>query len=194
MQLVTLASQYLKYPIPNFDYDNCVLAGGAIRDSIQDIKFKDLDVFGPSKEELEYFAEKNLIHNGYKKVFTSQWAWTYVKSGTGSVQLVYGRPLVSYEQLFGEFPFTLNQFAYNGQDIIATPEAIIDTLTKVLRLNTLAAPDIFDTLNRIKRYTDKGYQEIEGTTDKVLEFIQNMPAAEVEKYSVRPKGFSHGGY
>jgi hypothetical protein len=210
MTLIEFPANRLRYPIPAFDYQDCVLAGGAIRDSIQDIAPKDLDIFGPSRERLEAFAERNL--KDYRPVYESQFSLTYVKTTptmgeftvleTGekineiktSVQLVFFRPYHNHEQLVGDFPFTINQFTFDGNVVRATPDAIIDSFLRRCRINHLRKADVYDTLLRIDRYHRKGYEVGPEVIPEVMKVIQTLTPTEMEQYSVRPKGISFGGY
>jgi hypothetical protein len=172
-----VSKENLKYPIPEFVLSNKVfIAGGAIRDSLINLKYSDIDVFGTNRKDLDKFITENL--SDYRIVFDAPNMKTY-KKGDIKVQVIL-REFSSIEDCLNYFDFTICQFAYNGTEIICNPESLIHLNNKRLVINNLDGQFLADTLRRMQKYIQKGYLACSGTIKTILEKAITLKKEDLE--------------
>lgn len=176
---------YSKIPIENFKkklpplfqertgYNDCFIAGGAIRDCIDGKEFDDIDFFG-SNVNLHLMAEELLKPNSYELVYDSDILQTYKNKKEGiKVQLIL-RDYKTMEEAMSMFDFTVCQFAYNGNgaNFMCNPEALLHLSNKKLIVHSLPYP--YDTLRRLQKYIKKGFSICDGGLKEIGDAIRAM--------------------
>lgn len=177
MNLVTLEEEAMfgekpEFRFPNSDAPICWIAGGAVRQWFSGKEYKsDVDVFGTSEAALKEFVEANMIPEK-AKVFSSEKSTTYKNNGYVIQTINFFANDV--EALFNSFDFTLCQFAWDGQRITTTAEAILSVLRKRLKTHNIQPGYEFDTLRRAFKYQRKGYKPCTGTLQEIAKAIRGM--------------------
>jgi hypothetical protein len=140
--------------------DGVWLCGGAVKDLLNGDTPADYDLFGFTVDHLVAFELEYLVDSPrWKQTYSSNEVRSYTEVETGEkVQLIFrderqGTP----EEVIGNFPFVINQFAFDGISIITTQQALDDNTDKVIRLNSVTSQNCIDCIVRIAKYSQKGY-------------------------------------
>ena len=162
------------------DIHGVFLAGGFWR-SVQDPSneiVEDYDLFFTgvqAKEEIE----KQLISMGFAQLFKCpQGELTTYKQGDHKVQLVTKFWYKSQEDLIGSFDITACCASWDGEKFICNRRFKSDVMNKRIYLNKITFP--VATMNRIAKYSRKGYKLMGKTNMEFLEFINGIDFADFD--------------
>jgi len=172
-------------PFPNRAW----IAGGAIRRWFAGTEeLSDVDVFFPSQEVFDAYVQ-TLTGNGFSKTYVSQNADTY-SNGKHLVQCIKVNFFKDVNELFDSFDFTLCQFAWDGNKIYSTTEAIISVLRKHLGVHKIKEEFAVDSLRRAFKYCSKGYKPCSGT---IIDLANSMIGLTKEKVATAVEISPAGG-
>ncbi len=174
-ELTKITKDNLLYKLPEFVHDDTWIGGGAIRDSLINIRYTDIDIFGVSREKLDLFIENNL--KDCKQVYNSDLLKTYIK-GRDKIQVIY-RFSESVESCLQRFDFTICQFAYDGKDVYCNPQALLDIYRKRIVINNLDA-SVLGSMKRLQKYIQKGYTICDGGLLQFAEKIRSATQEEID--------------
>lgn len=165
---------------------NVWIAGGAIRQWFCGEPKSDIDVFGVNEESLQRFITTKLT--GAKKLTEQNHLSSFSYQGQ-LVQVIKYNYYNSINELFDSFDFSLCQFAWDGNDVYSTQNAIISVLRKHLRVHKIDKKHASDSLRRAFKYQEKGYKPCHGTIlDLSLSFL-NLTETEIkEQVTISPSG------
>jgi len=149
------------------------VAGGAVRDSLVGVKFKDIDVFcsGPDAvERLESWFSKQenvriLNGNDVLSNYMLNGNWFQIVK-RAFFDRKYPKDLVE------RFDYTICGAMIHNGELITLPTFFQDSLTKRLRVNTLEFP--LNSLERMQKYVKKGYTACNGTILSLAKAIQGL--------------------
>ena len=151
------------------EFENLVLAGGAIRDALFDKTISDYDLFLTDSSVVES-VKQYFLDNGFTNVFTCPLGqlFTYMKGEDfkkpeecTKVQIIHKRSYSDVADLLNSFDFSVTYFAmqYDNREeefVISTSwQAIKDVRKKQVSLVNLEYPS--STINRLYKYRKKGY-------------------------------------
>lgn len=153
------------------EFKNAIIAGGYIRDNINNKKFKDIDIFLPVFRRGDYRDRILKIkdipglqqdpvpkekYKGYHTFYTSDWVWNNIP-----VQIIGHRFKDENfaEDLLQTFNFNIDRCYYDGIDTVITPEAQKDMDSATITLNQLKdlsyLPTAMKKYDRLKeKYTN----------------------------------------
>lgn len=153
--------------------EGLVLAGGALRTFIDpNENIEDYDLFVLDTNIIQSLHE-TLVENGYKNVFKCPEGKLYTyKKGDIKVQIVNNRPYKGCEDLINSFDITACCAAWDGVNIFKHRRFVSDVLNKNIHINTVEYPKA--TLNRIIKYTTKGYKLTKGGNEKFIESVNEI--------------------
>jgi len=177
LKVVTISKENLKTELPDFDYCNCFIAGGAIRDSIVGKEYSDIDIFG-TLENLDAFRDKNLSEwkEGIKSKtgddsYIDSSLRNFYKDGI-KVQLIFKEETQEMYRCLDQFDYTICQFGFDGKDVYCNPESIIHLYEKKLVIHALPFP--YDSMRRMQKYIKKGYSICNGGLKEIGDAIRKM--------------------
>lgn len=172
-----------------------VLAGGAVRDCLYGRTPTDYDIFFITTSYIDQIGltdleqrianvSNRLMNAGARKVFEcpENMLTTFDLNGT-KVQLInrMKAPYRGVKELFDSFDFHVCQFAFYGNSVYLTREAVKSMMTKRLTLHKLTYPSA--TINRLAKYKDKGFFTGECIGDIVDTLGQVTPEQYAELFS-----------
>lgn len=192
MTTIILKPEFLKGQKPNIELTKGVwVAGGAVRQwFLGNENPSDIDVFSSSKELLDQFAKEKLAN--CKIISESAQQKTYEKDDQW-IQLIYGRLFPNINETFDNFDYTLCQFAWDGEEVYGTLEAVISVLTKHLAIHKITKEFATDSLRRAFKYHSKGYEPCLGTIRDLALSFQNLTAEEINNsIEISPGGGRRG--
>lgn len=147
------------------------VAGGAVRQWLTgDEKASDIDVFAESKEAAEKFMADRC--SGWRRVASNPTATT-MKSGRLIVQVIHHYH-DSIAACLDAFDFTLCQFAWDGEQAWATPNALISIARRHLAVHKIQAGFELDSLRRAFKYAEKGYKPCWGTFRDIANSLRTL--------------------
>ena len=146
----------------------------------------DIDVFGQSQEALDKFIETYLLKA--KLLNEHKYAKTYLLNNQ-LIQIIHVRFYASVLDLLDSFDFTVCQFAWDGQTIFSTPNAVISTSRKHLGAHKIYPKHAADSLRRAFKYHKKGYQLCNGTMMALAKSFVGLSEEDVQnQVEISPKG------
>jgi hypothetical protein len=182
MSIILIRKDVLLKPLPKIvefiANDNYWICGGCIRDCFIGEKYSDIDVFGNNLTELKKLSKLLIDSHSYKLAYDEDHMKTLVNNKT-KIQIILRKEFKNIEELFSEFDFKMCQFAYNGTDIITTPEAVIDASRKRISVNNIQKEYSVDSLRRLQKYIQKGYTACNGTLKDIALSLSNLTPEEI---------------
>lgn len=167
--------------------ENAVIAGGAIRRwFVGREELSDVDVFFKSEEDLKKY-EESLEKIGFKIAMKGSNASTYERDRV-LVQCIKIKYYQNIQDLFDMFDYTVCQFAWDGQKIYTTSEALISVLRGHLAVHKITKEYSVDSLRRAFKYAKKGYWPCLGTLQEISNSITGLTKEEIEKQVVVSPG------
>jgi len=143
------------------------IAGGSIRKIVtkdHDIGTSDIDIFCPSKEVMswlmDYFDKKSIFESKSNGIYTYKHKEVLYK-----IQVVKNFFYKSTEELLNNFDFTATMFASDGNTIVHTQQALIDSELKQLAFNRIQEKP---KPTRLLKYAKKGFVPIPGIIPALL--------------------------
>lgn len=182
LKLKNLSRHPLDIPVDLKDmlrmYKSLILAGGAIRDSLNGREIADYDFFFTDLTTKDRVREY-LVDNGYSLVFACPLGHLYsYKKDDLKVQLITKMAYGTIENLLNSFDFTICQFAYNHEGVVYTnKQAIKDNKTNTLTVHEVTFPT--STINRISKYKAKGFW----TGDAIKSIVEHLVQMDVRDYN-----------
>lgn len=176
IMIIKLSKEYLTSKLPDFQFDGTWIAGGAIRDSLVDAKYSDIDIFGTSKEKLDLFIETNL--KGCKKVHDTDRIKTFYK-GKDKIQVIY-MDNADIEACLSRFDFKMCQFAYDGESIYTFGESLINLFRKKITINNIDPQFAVDSLRRLQKYIQKGFTICDGGLKSMVDIIRSATQQQID--------------
>lgn len=163
----------------------CWIAGGAVRAWFTGgEKVSDIDVFGPSLQATADFV--NSLFRP-KLVGAHSNAETYLVYGSLVQVIKLFKPNID-ELLYG-FDYNVCQFAWTGEGIFATQEAIIGALRGHLAVGRISHDFAMDSLRRAFKYQKKGYAPCAGTLRDIANALRKLSDEDVKnQVEISPSG------
>ena len=191
MQIITLDPKQMMGKKPSFDKaspNKVWIAGGAIRGWFTgQEKLSDVDYFF-ADEQVFNFCTADLIESGYELVNKHPNADTYIKNDLAPIQCIKKRTYTSVQELFDSFDFTLCQFAWDGEKIYSTVEAVISTQRNHLGVHKLQG-NIPDSLRRAFKYNRKGFYPCNGTLLALSNAMRTLTEEDIKNsIEISPNG------
>lgn len=159
------------------DVGNCYVAGGFIRRWWNNIKQEsDLDLFFKSKESYDKvtaFLKPLSVKEPVISEFNEMYEIKVSDTWTLQVQAIKHRFYPSLDDVFDSFDFTLCQFGFDGNHILMTNEALIDSQRKRLVPHKIQFGA--SSLRRIVKYTQQGYFLCAGAATEFLKQVSANP-------------------
>lgn len=154
-------------------FDGPWIAGGAARKLLDGDRLDtgDIDLFFSDGFNQSQGFESALKRHG-TEVFRSQYAKTYeveIGDKTYRVQLITRRGYSSVVAIFRDFDFTVCQVAFDGQQVVATKEAIRDIAAKKLNVSPNGRTTSQNLLTRTIKYIRYGFLPAPGFLQKVTQ-------------------------
>jgi len=173
MQVVSIARERChKQKIPQVILPRCKkgqiwVAGGAARTMFTGGCSRDIDVF-PENEEIEkaFLRANRLDQHPPSRETPLMREW-----GNIQVMQIYSK---NVRELFGKFDFTICCFAWDGEKLWATVDAIIDALRRRLVVNRIQEGFEVSTLERLVKYERQGFRSCAGTMATIAETIAKL--------------------
>jgi hypothetical protein len=163
------------------------VAGGAIRRWFgSDENLSDVDMFFNSEASFEnyrkeYLGKATLLHETPN-------ALTYDYNEM-RLQLIRVKWFVTLEELLDSFDFTVCQFAWDGNNFFATPEALVSVLRKHLGVHKIQKDFAVDSLRRAFKYAKKGFYPCNGSLQQMALSLRELSVEEVNKaVEISPNG------
>jgi hypothetical protein len=164
--------------LPSCGFDGPWLAGGALRRTLRGTEpHSDFDFFFRDADQLERF-KGCLIDNHGLSVHRETEHHVELRGKIDDegviVQCIrfayYGSP----EEVINSFDFTICQFAYDGQMLIAGEYALWDLGRKWLAVHKITYP--LSTMRRVLKYTKQGFNACPGALTAILRATTDNPA------------------
>lgn len=153
--------------------DNVVLAGGAMR-ALVDIgdTICDYDLFVTDLSALEPLKNR-LTEAGFNLVFECPEGklFTY-KNEDVKVQVINNRQYVDVYDLINSFDITACCAAWDGEQVYKNRRFVFDVLNKRINLNKIEYPKA--TLNRLMKYSQKGYRMSREANEYFFDVVANF--------------------
>lgn len=152
-------------------FDGPWIAGGAVRRIIEgeSLTKGDIDIFFGSS-----FGETHLWDAALAKVgteiFKSAYATTYevpIGDNLYRIQLIKRKGYSSVMALFRDFDFTICQMAYDGKNITASTQGLLDLAARKLATSDHGRTTKSNLLNRTFKYIRFGFMPGPGFLEKV---------------------------
>jgi hypothetical protein len=152
------------------------IVGGAVRRLISETpQTADVDVAFASREQQQAFAQR-LLSSGFSKSNDGE---HYIglagkidekETPVQALSVTFGE---SPEVILDSFDFTICQFAFDGEDIIAGDFSLFDLARKRLAVHrvTFAASSV----RRMLKYGRQGYRFCQGTIVSLLDAVSKNP-------------------
>lgn len=155
----------------------CFIAGGFVRrwwnnikqDSDIDLFFKDAATY----DKITAVLEKISIIPVVKSEFNQMYEIKVNDTWTIKVQAIKHKFYSSMDDLLDSFDFTICQFGFDGQNILMTNEALIDSQRKRLVPHKIQFG--VSSLRRIIKYTSQGYYMCAGAATAFLQQVVSKP-------------------
>ena len=162
---------------PFIDNGSCYVAGGFIRRWWNNLKQdSDIDLFFKSQQDYDVVIKRlePLTIAPAKITETNQmYELKVTDAWTIKVQAIKHKFYPSMEDLLDSFDFTICQFGFNGQNIVMTNEALIDS--QRTRLVPHKIQFGASSLRRIVKYTQQGYFLCAGAATEFLKQVSANP-------------------
>lgn len=172
MTMIVLEPSDMKGEQPNIVLPDrrCWAAGGAVRRWFTGEKQEsDIDVFCEDEEAVQAFIDANGLRRSIRLDNANMLMFR-----DSSVQL-HRRFYRDMEDTITQFDFAHCQFAWNGDVIVATKQAILCALRKHLAVASIKPGYEIDTLRRAFKYARQGYWPCIGT---IRDLARNLHTAE----------------
>lgn len=174
----------LLYPLPELNLENVFIAGGALRSSLLNERYSDIDIFSTENKHLDEFQDT-----------LSEWELVYdaeklktLKKGNDKIQLIY-REYESIESCLDSFDFTICQFAMNNEGLYCNPESLIHLFRKRLVVHKINPEWAYDTLRRLQKYIKAGFTICDGGLIDIVSAIREASDEQIEDaFSLYPDG------
>lgn len=185
--MMTLNEKYMRGQKPDFDIlaynlDGFWIAGGSIRRWFTGEKQNsDIDIFCNSDNVVDNLCVKLNLTTDINNE-------RYITFKNSPIQIIINPKFVSMEECINHFDFTICQFAWDGQRIIATQDAIISTLRHHLAVNEIQPGFEVDSLRRAFKYANAGYQPCMGTIRDMAISLQREEIDINKQVEISPGG------
>jgi len=170
---------------------NCWIAGGAVRAWFTGKETsRDIDVFAINDGHLANFVKENNLSQNLSR--STERMDEYNVAGT-PVQLikVYSSTI---RECFDKFDYYLCQFAYDGEAVLTTIEALLAVERKHLSVNKFLRGFEVDSLRRAFKYAAKGFRPCIGTIHDIARALSEVPKEDVERQAVLSPGGGKRGF
>lgn len=165
-----------KIGLKDISLGGCIIAGGAVRDTLTNKKLHDIDIFGTGDavkcfmtENKEFITSETISPIGHRNLT--------IKFCDTPVQLIITEDATSVSELFADFDIRMCRFAYVNCTMFYDREGLIDVGSKNLVISSFHTPYL--TLTRLPKYSRRGYN-LEPTSYKaLLEAFYSMTAEEL---------------
>jgi len=167
---------------------DCWIAGGAIRNWYLGKPNKsDIDFFFAHEAAFELFKSENSM-SGVRPIQSSKNAETFKVNGK-LIQLIRVADYANVEALLDSFDFTVCQFAYDGEKVYSTVEAITCVHRGHLMVNKIQAGYELDSLRRAFKYAKKGFEPCWGCLKEIADSFRDLSAdALQQQLEISPSG------
>lgn len=164
------------------------IAGGAIRRWFAGKEdLSDVDVFFQNEQAFNDYIVL-LAQKGAKPLASHPNAVTYEYQQV-RVQCIRVKWYATLDELLDSFDFTVCQFAWNGTEFFATPEATISVLRNHLGAHNISQNFAVDSLRRAFKYCKKGYHPCNGTIQKIAHSLRTLTEQQVnDAIEISPNG------
>lgn len=135
---------------------NSVIAGGAITSICSNTSINDYDIYSPDLESYSKILDK-FKEFGYRASFETDNSTSLFKDGL-KVQLIKTYYISDIEHIINKFDFTVCTAGYffDTEEFVFHKDFFKDLAAKRLVINPKTVYPI-STLNRVRKYIDKGY-------------------------------------
>lgn len=180
LPLEQLVGPRIPHGVPKITPSIGWIAGGAVRQwfSGQE-KLSDIDVFFINDEAFNTY-EKMLVDADFKLISQHKNAKTYRRHEL-IVQCITISSYSNVTELFDSFDFSVCQFAWNGEEVFATSEAIISVLRGHLGVHKISKTYAVDSLRRAFKYAKKGFYPCSGTIEKIALALRELSEEDVRR-------------
>jgi hypothetical protein len=190
MEIIRLGDALMAGEKPvEFNYvPGAFLCGGAVRRWFAGKeKLSDLDFFFEKADALAQFKSLNAEKLGAPS--RNDDAIEVYSVGKMPVQLIKKIGYMPLAGFFDKFDYTLCQFAYDGQTVYSTPEAVTSVLRRHLAVHRIQAGCELDSLRRAFKYAQKGYLPCIGTLQDIAKALSEVKLASIEQQvQISPNG------
>lgn len=152
--------------------DGVVLAGGAIRDTLQSGKPKDYDIFFTELEAKDQVVES--IRYQFERIAKTHYTETYVKiidQEEVKIQLVFKKVYNGMSEIIYDFDFSNVMFAINKNGVAIGHNTIKDHLNMRVGINCISKP--LSSLNRLQKYVDN--YNVNDAYKYIVSLLQTTP-------------------
>lgn len=182
--ITQIDKENLLYPLPELDLNNVFIAGGALRSSLLNERYSDIDIFSTENKHLDEFLATLL---DWDLVYDAEKLKT-LKKGNDKIQLIY-REYESIESCLNSFDFTICQFAMNNEGLYCNPESLIHLFRKKLVVHKINPEWAYDTLRRMQKYIKAGFTICDGGLVDIVNAIREASDEQIENgFSLYPDG------
>lgn len=152
-----------------FGLKDCWVAGGALLAATVGAEINDYDLFCADPAALE----KQIVD---KKITHVKWGNERVENfrmdNDKIIQVVKAFKYQTMEQTLDDFDFTIIGAAYDGEKIICHPRWLLDIAQKRIVVHRLVRT--LNTMNRLLKYTSRGYSTCPVSFATILRQVQSM--------------------
>lgn len=190
IELINIPESLMRGTKPNVTVTpNCWIAGGAIRAWFTGSeKSRDIDVFGTDVASISDLLQKNKLDRVLDK---SPHATTYAHRPFPVQAIWFTKGSVA--ELLESFDFSLCQFAWDGESIFSTVEAVTSVLRRHLGIARIQPGFEMDSLRRAFKYQAKGFKPCLGTLRDLANSIRSIPQEDIERQiEISPNGMTRG--
>ena len=179
-----IPKENLLYPLPELNLENVFIAGGALRSSLIDERYSDIDIFSTENKYLDEFME---TLTDWELVYDAEKLKT-LRKGNDKIQLIF-REYESIESCLDTFDFTICQFAMNNEGLFCNPESLIHLFRKRLVVHKINPEWAYDTLRRLQKYIKAGVTICDGGLADIVSAIREATDEQIENgLSIYPDG------
>src|SRR5690554_2647538 len=179
-----IPKENLLYPLPELNLENVFIAGGALRSSLIDERYSDIDIFSTENKYLDEFME---TLTDWELVYDAEKLKT-LRKGNDKIQLIF-REYESIESCLDTFDFTICQFAMNNEGLFCNPESLIHLFRKRLVVHKINPEWAYDTLRRLQKYIKAGFTICDGGLADIVSAIREATDEQIENgLSIYPDG------
>lgn len=160
------------------------MAGGAVRRWFKDEKLSDVDLFFTSEEQYRKYIEGSSM-----PVLFENPRCATLSDGRILVQCIKVKYHPTIESVLDAFDFSVCQFGFDGEEVWATPEALVTVLRGGLAVHTITQEFAVDSLRRAFKYAKKGFFPCNGSIQKLADSLRGLTAEQVKQaVEISPNG------
>lgn len=161
------------------------MAGGAVRRWFSGKeKLSDVDLFFKDEGQCQEYVKSSPI----PKLFENPRCIT-LSNGQLIVQCITVNYYPDVRTILDSFDFSVCQFAYDGEDVWATPEALVTVLRGGLGVHNIRKDFAVDSLRRAFKYAKKGFFPCNGSIQKIADSLRGLTEEQIRQaVEISPNG------